>query len=89
MPTVAESGLPGYEAATWFALFAPAGTARDSINRINEAITRTVGTVDMKAKILEQGADPVTGTPEQVRAFVKSEVAKWGRVVRDVGIKLE
>jgi tripartite-type tricarboxylate transporter receptor subunit TctC len=89
LPTVAETSLPGYEAATWFALFAPAGTARDIINRINDEIVRIVATAEMKAKILDQGADPATGTPEQVRAFVKSEVAKWGGVVRAVGIKLE
>ena len=89
LPTVAESGMSGYEAATWFALFAPAGTARDIINRLNGEMVRIIATADMKAAILAQGADPVTGTPEQVRAFVRSEVDKWGKVVRAVGITPE
>ena len=89
LPTVAESGLPGYEAATWFALFAPAGTAREIINRVNGEIVRIIATAEMKARIIDQGADPATGPPEQLRAFVKSEVAKWGGVVRAVGVKLE
>ena len=89
LPTVAESGMSGYEAATWFALFAPAGTARDIINRLNGEMVRIIATADMQAAILAQGADPVTGTPEQVRAFVRSEVDKWGKVVRAVGITPE
>jgi tripartite-type tricarboxylate transporter receptor subunit TctC len=89
LPTVAESGLPGYEAATWFAFFAPAGTARDIIKRINHEIVRIVATAEMNAKILDQGADPVTATPEQAREFVRSEIAKWGGVIRAVGIKVD
>ena len=89
LPTVAESGMPGYESGTWFGLFAPAGTPREIVNRLNGEIVRIMASADMKAKLLDQGADPVTGTPEQFRAFVKNELAKWGKVVKTVGIKLE
>jgi tripartite-type tricarboxylate transporter receptor subunit TctC len=89
VPTVAESGLPGYESGTWFALLAPTGTPRDIVNRLNAELGKIVATADMKAKLLDQGADPVTMTPEQIRAFLKSELAKWTKVVKTVGIKLE
>jgi tripartite-type tricarboxylate transporter receptor subunit TctC len=89
LPTVAEAGMPGYEAGTWFGLFAPAGTPREIINRLSGEIVRIVGTPDMKARLLEQGADAVTSTPEQFRAFVKSELAKWSEVIKAVGVKAE
>lgn len=89
LPTVAESGMPGYESGTWFGLFAPAGTPREIVIRLNGELVRIMATADMKAKLLDQGADPVTGTPEQFRAFVKNELAKWSKVVKTVGIKLE
>jgi tripartite-type tricarboxylate transporter receptor subunit TctC len=89
LPTVAESGMPGYESGTWFALLAPAGTPRDIVNRLNAELGKIVATADMKAKLLDQGADPVTMTPEQIRAFLKSELAKWTKVVKTVGIKVD
>ena len=89
LPTVAESGMPGYESGTWFGLFAPTGTPREIVNRLNGEINRIMATADMKAKLLDQGADPVTGTPEQFRAFVKNELARWGKIVKTVGVKLE
>jgi len=89
LPTVAESGMPGYESGTWFGLFAPAGTPRDVVNRLNAELGRIVATADMKAKLLDQGADPVALAPEQFRAFVKSELARWGKVVKTVGMKAD
>ena len=89
LPTVAESGMPGYESGTWFGLLAPAGTPREIVNRLNSEVVRIMATAEMKAKLLDQGADPVTGTPEQFRAFIKNELARWSKVVKTVGIKLE
>jgi len=89
LPTVAESGMAGYESGTWFALLAPAGTPREIVNRLNAELGKIVATAEMKAKLLDQGADPVTMTPDQFRAFLKSELAKWTKVVKTVGIKLE
>jgi len=87
--TVAECGLPGFEASTWYGFFAPAGTPREIVQRFNAEVVRLVGTAEMQARLLDQGADPATGPPEQFRAFVKSEVEKWGKVVRTVGIRQE
>jgi tripartite-type tricarboxylate transporter receptor subunit TctC len=70
-------------------MLTPAGTPRDIINRLNAELGKIVATAEMKAKLLDQGADPVTMTPEQIRAFLKSELAKWTKVVKTVGIKLE
>ena len=89
LPTVAESGLPGYESGTWFALLAPAGTPRDIITRLNAELGKIVASADMKAKLLDQGADPVTMNPEQIRAFLKNELVKWTKVVKTVGIKVD
>jgi len=89
LPTVAESGMAGYESGTWFALLAPAGTPREIVNRLNAELAKIVATAEMKAKLLDQGADPVTMSPDQIRAFLKSELAKWTKVVKTVGIKAD
>jgi tripartite-type tricarboxylate transporter receptor subunit TctC len=89
IPTVAESGMPGFEASTWFGIFAPSGTSREIVNRLNGELVRIVASADTRSRLLEQGAEPVTNTPDQFRAFVKGEIAKWGKVVQAVGVKLE
>jgi tripartite-type tricarboxylate transporter receptor subunit TctC len=89
LPTVAESGIPGYESGTWFGFFAPAGTPREIVGRVNAELGKITASADMKAKLLDQGADLVTMTPEQMRTFVKNELAKWARVVKTIGIKLD
>ena len=89
LPTVAESGMPGYESGTWFGFFAPAGTPREAINRVSAELVKIVGTADMKARLLEQGADPVSATPAEFRAFVKRELDKWSKVVKSTGLKVE
>jgi tripartite-type tricarboxylate transporter receptor subunit TctC len=89
IPTVAESGVPGYESGTWFGFFAPTGTPREIVNRVSAELGKIDASADMKARLLDQGADPVTMTPEQMRTFVKNELAKWAKVVKTVGIKLD
>jgi tripartite-type tricarboxylate transporter receptor subunit TctC len=89
LPTVAESGMPGYESGTWFGLFAPAGTPREIISRLNGEINKIVATADMKSRLVAQGADPISVTPEQFRAFVKKELERWGKVVKTIGIKVD
>jgi tripartite-type tricarboxylate transporter receptor subunit TctC len=86
IPTVGESGMPGYESGTWFGFFAPVGTPREIVGRLNTELGKIDASADMKARLLDQGADPVTMTPEQMRAFVKNELAKWTKVVKMVGI---
>ena len=89
IPTVAESGVPGFEAVTWFAFLAPAGTPRDIVNRLNAEITKAVNTADVKDKLIGQGADPFTQTPEQFKKFFVGEIAKWAKTVKAAGVMLE
>ncbi|MBC8023551.1 MAG: tripartite tricarboxylate transporter substrate binding protein [Burkholderiales bacterium] len=89
VPTVAELGYPGFEAATWSGLVAPAGTPKAIVDRLNAEANRALGTSELKAKLAEDGSTPLGGTPEQFAAFIKSENVKWGAAVRDANIKLE
>jgi len=88
-PTVAESGLPGYEAVSWYGLFAPAGTPRDIIARLNAETVRVLKLADVRQLMLAQGAEPVSETPEQFAALVKADIAKWGEVVRKSGARAD
>jgi tripartite-type tricarboxylate transporter receptor subunit TctC len=88
LPTLAES-YPGFESGTWFALLAPAGTPRDVITRVNGAVAKVVQLPDVRERIVAQGGEPLSGTPQQVGAYIRAEVAKWGKVVRASGAKVE
>ena len=88
-PTVAESGLPGYEAVSWYGLFAPAGTPRDIVVRLNAETVRALKLPDVRQLMLAQGAEPVSDTPEQFAALVRADIAKWGEVVRKSGAKAD
>ena len=87
IPTAAESGLPGYEAATWFGLFAPAATPRDVIARLQTEAAAGLNAPDVKERMAVQGLFVVANTPEQFANFLKTEVPRWAKVVRDAGIK--
>jgi len=89
VPTVAESGYPGFEAATWSGLVAPAGTPKPMIDKLNAAANRALASAEIKAKLGEDGSTPLGGTPQQFAGYIKSENAKWGAAVRDAGIKLD
>ena len=89
LPTVAESGLVGYEASTWFALLAPAGTPREIVVRLNAAIATIGQTPEIRDRLVAQGAEPLGGTPEQLGAFIRSEIEKWGKVVAVSGARAE
>ena len=89
LPTFAESGMPGYESVTWFWIMAPAGTSRDIVTRLNGPLTRAVQTPEVREKLYNLGADPVTATPEQMAASLRSEVAKAAKVVKAAGIRLD
>jgi tripartite-type tricarboxylate transporter receptor subunit TctC len=88
-PTVAESGLAGYECYEWNALFAPAGTPPEIIARLNTELGKILRAPEMQERFFQLGAEAAPGTPEQLGDFVRSEIAKWGKVVRDAGIKAE
>ena len=89
LPTVAELGYAGFEAATWSGLVAPAGTPPGIVNRLNAEANKALGTSEMKAKLAEEGSTPLGGTPQQFAEFIRKEHAKWGAAVRDAGIKLD
>jgi tripartite-type tricarboxylate transporter receptor subunit TctC len=89
LPTVAESGVPGFEASTWFGMLAPAGTPREIVIRLNGELTKAVGVPDIRERLVGQGADPLTSTPEQFRAFLKAELAKWAKAVAAAGVQIQ
>jgi tripartite-type tricarboxylate transporter receptor subunit TctC len=89
IPTIAESGVAGYEAAQWFGLMAPAGTPRDIVNALRSEVVRVLQLADVRARLAGDGAEPVGNTPEEFAAYVRAETVKWGRVVKDSGIRAD
>ncbi len=89
IPTVAESGIPGYDVTNWFGVSAPAKTPRAIIDRLNSEIMRALNAPDLRERLTSQGADPVGSTPEQFTAFIQNEIAKWAKVIKAAGIKGE
>jgi tripartite-type tricarboxylate transporter receptor subunit TctC len=87
VPTLAEAGLPGFDAATWFALVAPAGTPHDIRQRLNAEVKRALALADVKQRYADLGMTVEDSTPEHVDAYIKSEIAKWTKVIRDADIK--
>jgi tripartite-type tricarboxylate transporter receptor subunit TctC len=89
VPTISESGVPGYEAKSWFGLVAPAGTPPDIIKKINQDVRNVISDRAFAEKNLAaQGLEPIIGTPEQFAAFIRAETVKWGKVVKDANITL-
>jgi tripartite-type tricarboxylate transporter receptor subunit TctC len=89
LPTVAESGLPGYAIASWFGLVAPAATPREAVQRLNGEVTRILGAAEMRERFATLGAEVRTGTPEQFSQLIPQELRKWAKVVKDSGAKVE
>ena len=86
IPTVAESGIPGFEVTAWYGVSAPARTPRPIIERLNTEIVRALNAPDLRQRLTLQGADPVGNSPEQYTAFVENEIAKWAKVIHAAGI---
>ncbi len=89
MPTVAESGVPGYDASGWFGVLVPAGTPPAIIERLNATIVKGLAANDAKERLAALGGDIATGTPEQFGAHIRTEAAKWGKLIRAIGLKAE
>jgi len=89
IPTIAESGLPGFEAVSWFAVFAPAGTPRPVIDKLQAEISHILKTPELAKKLIDIGLEPVASTPEELAAYQKSEIVKWAKVVQDSGARAE
>jgi tripartite-type tricarboxylate transporter receptor subunit TctC len=86
LPTIAERGFSSYEISSWQGAFAPAGTPNDIVAKISGELTRMLGMPEIRTRISREGAEPVGSTPEAFAARVKSEIAKWGKVIKTSGI---
>ncbi|HWI13492.1 MAG TPA: tripartite tricarboxylate transporter substrate binding protein [Burkholderiales bacterium] len=89
VPTVAESGVPGYEYATWYGLFAPAGTPRPVVAILSKAVDTALSSPDLAQSLAAQGSEPNPGTPDQLARFMKAEHERWSRVVKAAGMTAE
>lgn len=89
VPTIAESGVPGYEMVLWFGVLAPAGTPQPIIAKLNAEIVKALNVPDVKQRLSDQGAELVGNSPEQFDALIKSEVRNWARVVKEAGLRVE
>jgi len=87
IPSAVEAGFPGLDSSVWFGLFAPAKTPRAIVMKINRDVVAALQLPEAKAALLAQGAEAVPTTPEEFDRFLKSEIAKWGRVIKEAGIK--
>ncbi len=89
IPTIAESGVPGYEYMSWMGVCAPAGTPKEVITRLNAEIAKILRTQEARDWFAEQGGEPIIETPEEFAAFIKTEHTRWGKIIREAGIKAE
>jgi tripartite-type tricarboxylate transporter receptor subunit TctC len=89
LSTVAEAGVPGYAAGTWYGVLAPAGTPTDIVARVSAETRKALALVDIKAAYVAQGMEPVGDTPAQFASYMRDEFAKWGKVIREAGIKAQ
>ena len=89
IPTIAESGLPGYEVSLMFGLFAPAGTPREIVRTLHGEVVRVLAAPDVRERLINDGAEVIGNSPEEFAAYMASETTKWAKVARDAGIKAE
>lgn len=89
VPTVAEAGVPGYDMVLWFGVLAPAGTPAAAVKTIHREIANILKVPDVRSRLATQGADPVASAPAEFDAFIKSEIAKWAKVVKENGLKVD
>ncbi|MGE4338850.1 MAG: tripartite tricarboxylate transporter substrate binding protein [Pigmentiphaga sp.] len=89
VPTVAESGLPGYSASTWYGLLAPAGTPSAIVDKLNAAVREAMNDPDVKERLDEQGLDATPGTPQEFADFIRVEIDKWSKVAHETGARVE
>ena len=89
LPTMAEAGLPGFDISTWYGLFAPAGTPPAIIAKWNADVTRILTAPDVRAKLMAEGAEPSPDTPEQFAQFIARELAKYAKIIKASGAKID
>jgi tripartite-type tricarboxylate transporter receptor subunit TctC len=89
LPTVAEAGVPGYEASQWYGLLAPAQAPKEVVTRVHAALVRILQAPDMRERLAADGTDPVGNTPEEFARYIREEIAKWAKVAQAAGIRPE
>jgi tripartite-type tricarboxylate transporter receptor subunit TctC len=89
LPTMIESGYPGFEAGSWYGLFAPAGTPREIVARLNADMVKALRQPETRKLLSQQGAEPIGNSEAEFATFIQAEIAKWGRVIRAAGVKVD
>jgi tripartite-type tricarboxylate transporter receptor subunit TctC len=89
VPTIAESGLPGFDASLYYGLIAPAGTPRPIIDRLNKELRAALNSDDVRSRLIQDGAEPTPGSPEDYAAFIDKDETKWAEIVKAIGLKEE
>ena len=89
MPTVDEAGVPGYDVTVWFGILAPAGTPKEIVTRLNTEMVKIMRSPEITDRFNKAGVDVVASSPEEFSVFLKSEVARWAKVVQDANIKAD
>ncbi len=89
LPTIAQAGVPGFEVRNWYGVFAPAGTSKEIVTRLNSELVKVLQMPDVKSKLLESGIEALHSTPEQFATYIQSETRRWAKVVKDSGARAE
>ena len=89
LPTMIESGFPGFEAGSWYGLYAPAGTPKEIVAKLHAELVKALKTPEMQRQLTVQGAESIGNSPEEFSAFMRVEIAKWAKVIKDAGVKQE
>ena len=89
MPTIAESGYPGFEVTAWFGLLAPARTPATIVSKLHLETVKALGVPDLRAKLTDLGLEGIGSSPDEFAAAIKSESPKWAKVIKDAGIKVD
>jgi tripartite-type tricarboxylate transporter receptor subunit TctC len=89
VPTVDEAGVPGYDVSVWFGVLTVAGTPREIVNRLNTEMVKILTSAEVKERFARLGVDVAAGSPEQFASFLKGEVDRWAKVIREAGIKAD
>jgi tripartite-type tricarboxylate transporter receptor subunit TctC len=89
LPTIAESGVTGYDFISWFGMLVPAGTPQEIVRKLNEAIVKVLKSPELRDRLTRDGADIIASIPQEFRAYMKSETAKWAKVIREAGIQAQ
>lgn len=89
VPTIAEAGVPGYELTSWYGILAPGGTPSDIVRKLNDILVKIVAMPDIQKQMIDGGSDPASSTPEAFSDKIRSDVAKYTKLVKDFGLKAE